>query len=321
MTPPPVNFYADLQGIAPLRGDARARDPAALKEAARQFESLFTQMLLRSMREANRSFGASMFGSDQQDFYQDMFDGQIAMQLSQGGGLGLADMLVQQLARENLAGAPGAGQARDARAGAPAGAQASVMSAPGAGAATSGTARVDGPARDGPSGTSKSEFVRTMWPHARQAARELGVDPHALLAQAALETGWGRHMPCRADGRCSFNLFGIKAGSQWSGDTVQVPTLEIEQGIPVRRVERFRAYASAAESFRDYAALIRGNARYEDALGTGADVASFAAALQRGGYATDPRYAQKIVAVANEVRVELEAGSTRPATSEVTRNG
>lgn len=141
-----------------------------------------------------------------------------------------------------------------------------------------------------------------MLPHAQQAARELGVDPHALLAQAALETGWGKSVPCGAAGECSFNLFGIKAGSEWSGATVNVPTLEFEEGIPVRKVERFRAYESAADSFRDYAKLIRNNPRYENALDSGSDVASFASALQQGGYATDPAYARKIVAVANQLR-------------------
>src|SRR5690606_39156111 len=93
--------------------------------------------------------------------------------------------------------------------------------------------------------TGKDDFVRSLWPHARQAASELGVDPHALLAQAALETGWGRSVPCTAEGRCSFNLFGIKTGGHWPGASVSVPTLEFEAGVAVRRVERFRAYDSA----------------------------------------------------------------------------
>ena len=102
----------------------------------------------------------------------------------------------------------------------------------------------------GPTPThSKDDFLRTLRPHAERAARELGVDPNALLAQAALETGWGRSMPCNAQGECSFNLFGIKAGSQWSGATVNVPTLEFEEGVAVRKVERFRAYNSPADSF------------------------------------------------------------------------
>jgi flagellar protein FlgJ len=153
-----------------------------------------------------------------------------------------------------------------------------------------------------PIAASKSDFIKQMLPHAEAAARELGVDPHALLAQAALETGWGKSVPCNAAGECSFNLFGIKAGAQWSGASVNVPTLEFEEGVAVRKVERFRAYESPADSFRDYAKLIGNNARYENAVGTGDNVAAFASALQKGGYATDPNYARKLVAVANELR-------------------
>lgn len=312
MSTPPVAFYADFQGLAGLRNDARAQDPDALKEAARQFESLFTQMLLKSMREATRSFGESMFGSDSQAFYQDMFDDQIAMQLSSGRGLGLADMLVQQLTRERLAaaipGEPPAGHESGEAAEASAPLEASPTFA------TRPSARAPGE-QHAALAASRTEFVRALWPHAQQAGRELGVDPHALLAQAALETGWGRSVPCNPDGSCSYNLFGIKAGSQWSGPTVSLPTLEFEEGIPVRKLERFRAYGSPAESFRDYAALIRNNARYEPALGTGGDVPAFAAALQRGGYATDPAYAQKIVAIANQLRAELKTPGERPIRS------
>lgn len=276
--PSNINFFADFQGLAALKNDAKGQAPTALKEAARQFESLFTQMLLKSMREANRSFGEnSLFGSDQGDMYQDMFDDQIAMQLSKGKGLGLADMLVRQL--------QGGVQSTE------------KTSAPDASAPSANSQALS---------TSKDDFLRQLRPHAEQAARELGVDPNALLAQAALETGWGRSVPCNANGDCSFNLFGIKAGSQWSGATVNVPTLEFEEGIPVRKVERFRAYDSPADSFRDYAALIRDSSRYASARGAGDNVEAFATALQQGGYATDPHYAQKIAAVASEVRARCD---------------
>jgi flagellar protein FlgJ len=270
--PSNINFFADFQGLASLKNDAKDKAPTALKEAARQFESLFTQMLLKSMREANKSFGEdSLFGSDQGDMYQDMFDDQIAMQLSKGKGLGLADMLVRQL--------QGGVQSTEKS-------PASSPSAP--------------TANRQPLTASKDDFISQLRPHAEQAARELGVDPNALLAQAALETGWGRSVP-------SNNLFGIKAGSDWSGATVNVPTLEFEEGIPVRKVDRFRAYDSPADSFRDYAALIRDSSRYASARGAGDNVEAFATALQQGGYATDPHYAQKIAAVASEVRARSDA--------------
>lgn len=290
--PTNINFFADFQGLAALKNDAKGQAPAALKEAARQFEALFTQMLLKSMRAANQSFGEdSLFGSDQADMYQDMFDDQMALQMSKGRGLGLADMLVRQL--------QGGVQAAEQTA------------APAATAPSAPTASHQ------PLTVSKDDFIRSLRPHAEQAARELGVDADALLAQAALETGWGRSVPCNAQGECSFNLFGIKAGSRWSGATVNVPTLEFESGIPVRKVERFRAYDSPADSFRDYAALIRDSARYANARGTGENVEAFAAALQQGGYATDPHYAQKIAAVAGEVRARsdvLKFAAAMPST-------
>ena len=294
----PINntFYADPQGLTALRNDARAQDPNALKEAATQFESLFTQMLLKSMREATKSFGESMFESEQTDFYQGMFDDQMAVHLAQGKGLGLADMLVRQLQQTGgTVPEPGTVPISKADAGV------------GRGARDVGQNRETQtadllPKPQAPSPTSKEDFVRQMLPHAEAAARELGVDPHALLAQAALETGWGKFVPSDAAGASSFNLFGIKSGSQWSGASVNVPTLEFEDGVAVRKVERFRAYDSPADSFRDYAQLIGNNARYENAVGTGDDVVAFASALQEGGYATDPNYARKLVAVANELR-------------------
>jgi peptidoglycan hydrolase FlgJ len=291
-------FYADPQALASLKQGAKAQDPAALKEAAKQFESLFTQMLLKGMREANKSIGDSMFGSDQADFYQSMFDDQMAVQLSKGKGLGLADMLIRQLTTAGTA-APAA----DSRAEPP---EFSAVGRP-HGAAVSVHA---------PLATSKADFVKSMLPHAQQAARELGVDPHALLAQAALETGWGKSVPCAADGTCSFNLFGIKAMGRWDGASVTVPTIEFEDGLPVRKAERFRAYAAPADSFRDYAALIRNNPRYENALGAGDDIASFASALQQGGYATDPDYARKLIAIADDLRKLAPAATVKSTADE-----
>jgi flagellar protein FlgJ len=288
-------FFADPQALNALRTDAKAQAPSALKEAAKQFESLFTQMLLKSMREANKSFGDSMFESDQTEFYQDMFDDQMAVHLSQGKGLGLADMLVRQL-QQGVGGVQGSGL------GARGSDQSQELAPP---PSTSLLAKPQAPSAEP---LSKAEFIRQMLPHAEAAARDLGVDPHALLAQAALETGWGKSVPCNSAGECSFNLFGIKTGSQWPGASVSVPTLEFEEGVAVRKVERFRAYESPADSFRDYARLIGTSARYESAVGTGDNVAAFATALQKGGYATDPNYARKLVAVANELRGMTKSG-------------
>jgi peptidoglycan hydrolase FlgJ len=278
----------DFAALAALRKDARAESPEALREAARQFESLFTRMMLESMRSA--SAGDPIFGSDQADFYQSMFDDQLAVELSKGRGLGLADMLVQQLSQS------GAPQVEDgAEAGAP---RASWRPA------------------------NRDEFLRELLPHAEAAGRELGVDPRTLLAHAALETGWGRSQPTSSDGKSSNNLFGIKATGSWRGESVGSRTLEFEDGVAAQRVERFRAYSSPGESFRDYAELLLRSDRYQAARGTGTDARAFAEALQRGGYATDPDYANKLTAVAGQLGLEdsrrrtgLKVGTDSPIAS------
>ena len=270
-----ASVYSDLSGLAALKREARAQDPNAVREVARQFESIFAKMVLSSMRQA--TFGDSLMGSQQQEFYQGMFDDQLAMELTKGRGLGLADMLVQQLTRSGLV--------------------------PADAAATSAT----GPAKNigipigATSSPAPEQFVRELWPCAERAGRELGVDPRHLLAQAALETGWGRSLPCDSDGATSFNFFGIKAGGGWPGDSVSAKTLEFEGGVPVPRQAKFRSYDSAAESFRDYVDVLRNNPRYADALNTGSDAKAFATGLQRGGYATDPAYAQKIMSIAQNL--------------------
>lgn len=265
------SFYADPSTLAALKRDASTQSPEALRETARQFESLFTTMMLKSMRDATP--GDSLFGSDQQDFYQDMFDQQLSMQLSKGKGLGLADMLVRQLMQ-------GANPA-------PAG-EASVVE-PG------GVARAWPP-------RSQDEFVDAIFPAAQAAGRALGVDPHLIVAHAALETGWGRSTPVGSDGMPSFNLFGIKAGKSWHGDSVTAPTREFQAGRMQRVEEQFRSYGSPEESVSDYAKLLQSSPRYAAALGTGSDAAAFGTALQNAGYATDPDYASKLAAVARGLK-------------------
>jgi flagellar protein FlgJ len=226
-----------------------------------------------------------------------MFDDQLALQLAGGRGLGLADLLVQQLSRSTLAAPPR---------------NENLRSANPAAALSPNPAPTRAP-RTSLEPTTKQDFVRNLLPLARAAGQQLGVDPTALVAQAALETGWGRAMPATLAGASSFNLFGIKAGSSWNGAAVQVPTLEFEAGLPVRTVARFRSYESAAASLQDYAGMLRRSPRYAAAAGTGSDVTAFATALQRGGYATDPDYAQKVTALASEVRSIAGAGAFKSA--------
>ena len=260
----PVNAN-DFKQFAALRRGAQANDPATLREVAKQFESLFTKMMLKSMRDA--SMGDPMFGSDQGDMYQDMADDQLAVQMSEGRGLGLADMLIRQLSN----------------------------------GAVSATSAVKPTTEATPE--EREQFISGLLPHANEAARELGVDPRALIAQAALETGWGRSQP----GGDSHNLFGIKAGANWNGASVQANTQEFDSGVASRVDASFRAYGSPRESVEDYVRLIRDNPRYASAMNTGSDVQAFANALQRGGYATDPDYARKLAAVAAEVGQRIAA--------------
>src|SRR5688572_25984749 len=206
-------LYADPAALGALKREAGAQTPEALRETAKQFESLFTTMLLKSMRAATPG---DPFGSDSQDFYQDMFDQQLAAQLSGGKGLGLADVLMRQL----MQGADGGADAQALGLGGVPGVSAGMGSA----SASGGTTAANWPPRDA------QEFVRTIRPAATAAARDLGVDPDVVIAHAALETGWGRSMPMGADGRPSFNLFGIKAGSSWKGAVNASATQEFSEG-------------------------------------------------------------------------------------------
>jgi flagellar protein FlgJ len=141
------------------------------------------------------------------------------------------------------------------------------------------------------------QFIQTMYPHAQQAAEKLGVQPEVLLAQAALETGWGRHMIQHPNGSNSFNLFGIKASHDWQGERVAVSSLEYDQGVARKQLSAFRAYDSYASSFADYAELISSRPRYQGAINNAADPEAYLHALQDAGYATDPRYAEKIIGI------------------------
>jgi flagellar protein FlgJ len=272
--------YTDLAGLSKLKRAAGNNDPAAIRTVAGQFESMFTRMMLKSMRDATGP--DPMFGSDQEQMYQGMADDQLAVQLSKGKGFGLADMLVRQLQKMGVKGADAAANGTGAKA-------AAAYSATQSASTTSTT------------DAAKTNFIQGLWPQAQEAGQVLGVDPRHLIAQAALETNWGRSMPQDASGRSSNNLFGIKASAGWSGPTVTSDTQEFQDGVATNTPAQFKAYATPAQSFQDYVALLRNNPRYSAALNTGGNVQAFATGLQRSGYATDPDYASKIAAVANAV--------------------
>ena len=293
------SLFADAQSLATLKREAAAHNPQALKAAARQFESLFLDMMLKSARAAN--FKDPLFGSSQSRFYQDLYDQQLSIQLSKTHTFGLAEMLVQQLRRQwsgSGGSSPSATGAVTAAAPAAGGAP-QVRSEP-AGSPAASTAKAVSPEQ-------QSAFARSVWPDAERAAQQLGVSPVGLVAQAALETDWGRSLPRTAAGQTSNNLFGIKATRLWRGASVQSATEEYVKGSPVAVQAPFRAYGSCAECFQDYANLLSSNPRYAAALGTGNNVGAFASALQQGGYATDPNYAHKLTAIAASLSQTLEA--------------
>jgi peptidoglycan hydrolase FlgJ len=296
----PINetsVYGDFAGLEQLKSGAARNDPAAVRAVAQQFESLFARMMIKSMRDA---IGKDpIFGSDQAQTYQGMYDDQLSLELTKGKGLGLADMLGRQLQQAGAA-------ARATTAGS--GAATTASGTPTSGAGT--TAPTGAGGNPAASGADRARFISQVWPQARQAAQQLGVQPVSLVAQAALETNWGRNVPRSASGASSNNLFGIKAGSGWSGASVTAGTQEVQDGAARDTSAAFRAYASPAESFQDYVALLKSSPRFSAALGSGASVASFATALQQGGYATDPDYAHKVTTVAGQVIATLGQSAT-----------
>ncbi len=330
-----ASFFLDFEGLNKLRAAARNDSPMALRAAARQFEALFLQMMLKSMRKAGRGFESGLFNNDQTRFYQGLADQQLALSMARDSNLGLARLLVEQLGgNRGHAGAVAGGHPKSlplhsaARSGIPLARTAAAVSAHDTAGASGTAARTEGagaarpeqPARTeggGEAGAGPLAFVRRIWPLARAAGAALGVGPAVLVAQAALETGWGRALARHPDGRSTHNLFGIKAGADWTGPAAAVPTIEYRDGVAVRGVERFRAYGSAAESFADYVRLLRTDPRYRGALAGAGDPRAFTRALQDAGYATDPHYARKIQAVLQgptlrEALGALKAGDGRP---------
>jgi flagellar protein FlgJ len=281
-SPVAPTYYADFSGLEGLKKNVKADDPKAIRAAAQQFESLFTNMMLKSMRDAK--LGQGLGDSQQSDLYQDLYDQQISLKMAQGKGIGLADMLVQQLTRNGAAKAA-AGQAG------PAGAV-------GGNPAASGVTPVNG----APSTSDRISFVKMLEPYAEKAAGQLGVSSDTLIAQAALETGWGQHVPSAANGGSSLNLYGVKAGGNWNGDAVNALTTEYSGGSASSVSQPFRRYSSVEQGVNDYVTLLQRSARYQKALGTGEDVGAFGSALAGGGYATDPVYVQKLQATVSSVK-------------------
>jgi flagellar protein FlgJ len=302
-------FALDVQGLNQLKLDAKQSSPEALKQAAQQFEAVFMNMLMKSMREATPQDG--MFDSDQTRMYTSMLDQQLTQKLA-SRGIGLAEVMVRQLSIA-LAVPNSEGATPDAAQGVPLNpAQGFPLNVPqGEFDLLRAKARVESsapdpataqplpviPVRSGEAPAHVEAFVQRLLPDAQAAGASSGIPARFMLGQAALETGWGKAEIRGADGQNSHNLFGIKAGSSWKGRTVDIVTTEYVDGKPQKQVDSFRAYDSYADAFRDYANLLRGNARYQNAIAQGQDAVGFAQSLQQAGYATDPNYAEKLMRV------------------------
>ena len=273
-----TDIVTDFSQFASLRAEATRGDDAALIEVAEKFEALFIETLLSSMRDA--SGGDPIFGNSAgHSTYQQLFDRQMSSELAAGQGIGLAEMLVRHLS-DGTAGSNVA------------------LNSSGPSVAVASTAK---PAVD--TSASPLEFARRLWPYAKRVAAKLGTVPRAVIAQAALETGWGRRVLSRDDGSTAHNYFGIKADARWDGESVRRSTLEYRDGIAQPEVARFRAYPSAAAGFDDYVSFLTNGPHYREVLNRGDDIAAFAGALAAAGYATDPAYAGKIAQIADSDRM------------------
>ncbi len=259
----------DTKGLAELRQAAQKNSPEALSAAAKQFEALFMNMMLKSMRDATPQEGA--FDNEQSRMYTSMLDQQLSQNLAKRG-VGLADVLIRQLSN--------------------------VVPA-------QSTERIVSPQLS-PDDAQKSSvnqaphvkaFQEKLMAHAEEASLITGIPANFMIGQAALESGWGKREIPTKDGTPSHNLFGIKATGGWQGRVTETATTEYVNGVLQTKMEKFRAYDSYADAFRDYAKLLKNNPRYENVLANAQDVKGFAEGLQRAGYATDPHYAAKLTRI------------------------
>lgn len=301
----------DSQGLAELRRSANLDkdDQETLRQVAGQFESLFLNMMLKSMRQASLAEG--VFDSSQSNMYRDMADQQLSMDLSARGGLGLQEVIMRQLGghitdkaeKTAIAGIDKTNQGFSidtvtTRNALPTIDRESLLAAAEKELPALKTSlpikAIDKITFDSPEG-----FVRQLWSMAEKAAQEIGVSPEVILSQAALETGWGKHVIAKTDQKSSHNLFNIKADARWDGETATIGTVEYRDGVAVKEQAKFRVYESYQDSFNDYINFLQTQPRYQDALKSTADPEAFIDGLHKAGYATDPAYADKIKRIMN----------------------
>ncbi len=277
-----ASIYTEFSGLNKLKLAAKNESPEALEEVANQFEAFFLKMMLKQMRDAN--LGEGIFDSDQSRMYQDMMDQQLSLDLAGKRGFGIADSIIRQLGHtvnnveksEKLNPLPKRTHFN----------QTMLKLSP------------DIQVRKN-NFQSPKDFINVMRPYAEDAAEKLGVPANVLLAQSALETGWGNKVIQHSNGKNSHNLFGIKADGQWQGQQVNVSSLEFVDGKAKREFSNFRVYESYKQSFEDYVDFIKSNDRYREALQHVGDGENYIKTLQEVGYATDPKYASKVLNIIN----------------------
>ena len=288
-----ANTYTDLNALAALKNAPASA--ATVKAVSEQVEALFLQMMLKSMRDAGEATGEQT--SNETGMYQDMFDKQVALTLSKRQDLGIARLFERQLGGKAAGAAPAGAASSSQRKQLPKGVLPDTR----------------GRAAPPPTGANLSEqasdFVQQVLPTIRQAAAAVGVNPLGMLAQAALETGWGQRMPRTADGNSSLNLFGVKAGSDWSGARAVADTVEISGGVAKQTRTAFRAYGSIEESVGDFARLLTSSPRYREAVAAGGNAQAYLQSIAKAGYATDPQYANKLNEVLNSGTLQAALGA------------
>jgi flagellar protein FlgJ len=292
----------DPSGASRLADIARKSPEEGIRQVAHQFESMLMETMVRAMRATE--LGDEEDSSDMQT-WRGMLDQQMVQAMVGSGGIGMGDMLAREIGKlsqvdvaprdiERLATPSSTIPAPLLQTLDRARLAVKTISYPVAAPGAPAVNEIPREAR---------AFVETLLPHAQKAAKQLGVDAHLIVSHAALESGWGKRAIRHPDGRESYNLFGIKATGSWQGDSVATLTTEFVGGKAQKQVESFRSYASLEDAFSDYARLIQSSPRYQGALGSGGDAAAYGKALQQGGYATDPAYAQKLLAVARSAKV------------------
>lgn len=282
----------DSKSLDGLKQSAKNNSPDALKSAAKEFEALFMNMMLKSMRQASSSQD-SPFENEQSRMYTSMLDQQFSQNMA-SRGMGLADALVKQLSNN------AANQIIEST-----GASPNILSNMKGIDSYLDHLKMGQPAVKEVSGARSGHahvraFEDKLTAHAEQASLETGIPAKFMLGQAALESGWGKREIKSMDGSASHNVFGIKATKGWQGRTVDALTTEYSNGVAYQKIEKFKAYDSYADAFKDYANLLTKNPRYQDVIANSKDASSFAYGLQKAGYATDPQYANKLSRIINK---------------------